>query len=199
MFANHPELKKAACTAIVAFAATSVLACKPVPPSAIAESVRITKEVPEGCRELGEVYGSGGGGGYTSADHKLSVARNEIREQTAAMGGNWVVMDAINADRNRTSIVARAFNCSARRSVPPGGANAMPATREPSPEADAAPTTTDAASTPANDTTAPPAAQDGQPARSAEERLTELKNLRDKGLITAEDYETRKAAILDEM
>ena len=195
MFANHPELELAACGAIIAFAATSVLACTPVPPSAIAESVRITKEVPEGCRELGEVYGSGGGGGYTSADRKLSVARNEIREQTAAMGGNWVVMDAINADRNRTSIAARAFHCSARRSVPPGGAYAMPE----SPEEDAAPTTTDAAGTPANDTIAPPAAQDGQPARSAEERLTELKNLHDKELITTEEYEKRKAAILDEM
>jgi hypothetical protein len=159
--------------------------------------VKLTKEMPVGCRELGEVYGRGGGGGYTSADRKLSVARNSLREAAAAKGGNWVVMDAINTDQMSTSIAGRVFKCPLGGGEPPGGANAVAAPPEPEPEVapepDAAP-----AAEPAPTEAAPDAGGE-EPTKSVEERLTELKNLHDKELITDEEYEARKATILEEL
>jgi hypothetical protein len=156
-----------------------MVACAAVPPSPTALGVTITKEMPAGCRELGEVYGKGGGGGYTSAERKLSVARNEIRENAAAQGGDWVVMDAITSDVSGTSIAGRALDCSRRHSTPPP--DAVPVAEPAEPEA------------------TEPTAAEPSPSESVEQRLLELKNLHEKELITDEEYATRKAAILEEL
>lgn len=69
------------------------------------------------CQELGIVYGSGGGGGYTTGEGKLQSAQNELRNKTAELGGNFVIMDVSSGDISSVTLSGRALRCTAR---PPG-------------------------------------------------------------------------------
>jgi len=126
--------------------------------------VQVGKGDPKGrCRELGTVYGSGNGGGYTTSEDKMRSARNDIRNKAAALGANYVEMDALGGDVYGMTLSGRAFAC------------------------DTGP------STAAEPVAAPP-----PPAHVAtpEERLAKLKELLDKGLITQDEYDKRRAEIL---
>jgi hypothetical protein len=67
---------------------------------------------PAACTDLGTVFGSGGGGAYTTAEQKLRGAQNELRNKTAKAGGNYVTMDVVGGDIAGLSISGRAFRCS---------------------------------------------------------------------------------------
>jgi hypothetical protein len=128
-------------------------------------SVQVGKADPRGaCRELGAVYGSGGGGAYTSTEDKMRSARNEIRNNAAALGANYVELDALGSDVMGMTMTGRAFACD----------------NIPSTEAEPA-------------VVAPPAPST---APTPEERLAKLKELLDKGLITQDEYDKRRAQIL---
>ena len=88
----------------------SVTACE-TDLSAAGQQVHMGKVDPEGCRELGRVHGSGGGGAYTSSDDKMQSAENEIRNNAAALGANYVAMDALGGDARGMTLSGRAFHC----------------------------------------------------------------------------------------
>jgi hypothetical protein len=111
-----------------------------------------------GCVELGPVYGSGGGGPYTTSEEKMRSAQNELRNNAAELGGNYVAMDVAGGDNRSMTLTGRAFKCS------PGSAQAEPA--------------------------------GAAPAASPEERLKRIQELRDKKVITEEEYESRRAEIV---
>lgn len=155
--------------------------------TAAGAAVQIEKGVPHGfrCRELGIVYGSGGGGIYTSAETKLQDAQNELRNKTAELGGNYVIMDVSAGDLRSITITGRALSCNEESDVPP---DAVPATATAAPSAQpvAAP--------------APPAAPSGPPAapsQTPEQRIRSLDDLHQKGLITDTEYQQRRKEILD--
>jgi hypothetical protein len=134
--------------------------------------VRIGKGAPEEavCQELGVVYGSGGGGGYTSSEDKLRSAENELRNKTAEMGGNFVIMDASGSDLSGMTMSGRALRCTAR---PPG---AIPVARN------------DVARAPAPVATQTP-----------EQRIRALDELHQKGLVTDDEYQQRRKEILQSL
>lgn len=156
--------------------------------STAGQNVRVGKAPPHAnCRELGIVYGSGGGGAYTSTEGKVESAHNELRNKAAEKGGNFVVLDTSSADINGVTISGRAFSCGNPPRVKP-----IPVTiknpqietqhQEPPPQVKEA---------------------EGQPQESTpptektpEERLKQLQDLRDKELITQEEYEKRREEIL---
>src|SRR5262245_13098062 len=82
--------------------------------SAGGAAVRMGTASPAGavCSDLGVVYGSAGGGDYASAEDKLQTAQNDLRNKTAALGGNFVVMDVATTDRIGMSISGHALSCS---------------------------------------------------------------------------------------
>jgi hypothetical protein len=126
--------------------------------SAQGNAVRIGKLEPQGCRELGTVYGSGGGGPYTSGETKLESAQNELRNHTAEKGGNYVVMDVASSDPRSVTLTGRAFQCADRPMVADRSSEPAPPQAAPAP---------------------PPVK-----AATPEERLAKLKDLLDKKLIT---------------
>lgn len=65
----------------------------------------------DGCRELGIVMGSGGGGGWTDTESKMTTAQNEIRNRAAELGGNFVAYDAAGSDVNGVTLTGHAFRC----------------------------------------------------------------------------------------
>jgi hypothetical protein len=135
--------------------------------SAEGSAVKIGKLDPEsGCTELGTVYGSGGGGPYTSSEDKMRSAQNELRNHTSELGGNYVAMDVAGGDGRSMTLTGRAFRCNGT----PGTAPPMPPPPPPS---------------------APPSV-----VSTPEERLTKLKGLLDKGLITQDEYDKRRAEII---
>jgi hypothetical protein len=80
--------------------------------SAQGSAVKIGKLDPEsGCTELGTVYGSGGGGPYTSSEDKMRSAQNELRNHAAELGGNYVAMDVAGGDARSMTLTGRAFRC----------------------------------------------------------------------------------------
>src|SRR5262249_18667952 len=90
--------------------------------------VRVGKAAPNpDCRELGIVYGSGGGGAYTSSQQKMESAQNELRNQAAAKGGNFVVMDIAGSDIGGVAISGRAISCRHLDEAPPSAPGAAPA------------------------------------------------------------------------
>jgi hypothetical protein len=132
----------------------------------------------ENCRQLGFVYGSGSGGAYTSIESKIESAKNELRNKTSEMGGNFVVIDRDDSDETGVSIAGRALRCGEppkEKPVP------VTVTNQPS------------AQQPAN----PATAKETAPQKSPEERITELQNLLEKGLITQEEFDQRRKEILD--
>jgi hypothetical protein len=149
--------------------------------SAAGQAVHMGKAPPhENCRELGIVYGSGGGGAYTSTESKVEGANNDLRNKTAEMGGNFVVLDTSNSDVTGITISGRAFQCGEPPKQKP-----VPVTV----------TNQTSAQQPANPATAKETAP--QPQKSPEERMRELQNLLEKGLITQEEFDQRRKQILD--
>jgi hypothetical protein len=140
--------------------------------TAAGQQVHMGKADPEGCRELGRVHGSGGGGRYTSSDAKMESAENDIRNKAAEMGANYVAMDALGGDGQGMTLSGRAFQCD---TLPGNGVttNYAPPAAPPPPPA------------------APP-----PPPPTPEARLAKLKELLDKGLITQDEYDRRRAEIL---
>ncbi len=136
------------------------------------KGVAIGNAVPESskCEELGTVYGSGWGSDWTSSADRIQSAQNELRNKTAKLGGNFVVMEVVTGGTT-VAISGRALRCVAR---PPNAvvANAN-VTQVPVPAA-----------------VAPP---------SAEQRLRELDELHQKGLLTDDEYQQRRKAIVDSL
>ena len=131
--------------------------------------MRVGKAPPfEGCRELGIVMGSGGGGAYTGSKDKLESAMNELRNSTAEKGGDFVVMDSSAGDINGITMSGRAFDCSHAPRRQPVAVQVV---------GSAAPA----------------------PSASPEDRLRRLDDLRDKGLITPEEYAKRRQEILHDL
>jgi Domain of unknown function (DUF4156)/Short C-terminal domain len=133
-------------------------------------NVRVAKSAHANCTELGIVYGSGGGGGYTSAEGKMESAQNELRNKTARMGGNLVVLDAAGGDATSMSMSGRAFDCGKEGPVEVAVVDDQTQMRHTE-------------------------SQSAQP--NAEDRLRKLQELLEKGLITQEEHDKRKAEILD--
>jgi hypothetical protein len=134
------------------------------------QQVRIGKNDPVGgCTELGTVYGSGAGAAYTSSEDKMTSAQNELRNKAAEEGANYVVMDAIGSDIHGMTISGRAFRC-----------DRLPSNMSPQEGASSSDE---------------PSAPSGDP----EARLRKLKDLLEKGLITQEDYDRRRAEILQSL
>lgn len=131
------------------------------------QTIGMGKELPAGCQILGQVMGTGGGGGWTSTQMKMDDAQDELREKTAQLGGNHVVMDATASDVFGISITGRALRCEP-------GVNATSAS--------------------ANGATTAPQAQ---PEQTPEMRLRKLDELHDQKLITDEEYERRRREIID--
>jgi hypothetical protein len=98
----------------------------------------------------------------------MQSAQNELRNETARKGGNFVVMDAAGGDIGGVTITGRAYRCGA-----PPPQKPVPVTVEDDPRMTVA-----------------------EPEKTAEERLEELKSLLDKGLITQEEYDQRRQEIL---
>ncbi len=136
--------------------------------SAGGRDVRVAKSAHSNCEELDVVYGSGGGGGYTSSEQKMESAQNELRNKTAKLGGNLVVMDAAGGDAAGFTLSGRAFKCGDEEPTP---VRVVDASSEPDAPREEGP--------------------------SHEERLTKLKKLLDDGHITQEEYDSKRQAILD--
>lgn len=135
-------------------------------------AVRVGKlDPPDGnvCAELGLVYGGGQGDAQVSPDAKMRSAQNELRNNAAARGGNYVTMDAASGS-SQIALAGRAFKC-----IKPVGMLALgPGVVLPTA------------------TAACPAAA----AVTPETRLRMLKDLLDKGLVTKDEYDRRRAEIL---
>ena len=96
-------------------------AASPVLPEA--QQVEIVNELPEmtKCKFLGEVVGSQGNwftGDYTSNKNLVVGARNELRNETHALGGNVVyIQDMKNTNAwgslgtTNTTAVGKAYRC----------------------------------------------------------------------------------------
>ena len=88
-----------------------------------AKSVAIMMKEPnlDRCRYLGEVSGSQGNwftGGYTSDKNLLLGARNDLRNETAELGGNTVHIQHVNnsgryeaSGTSSTTIIGNAYDC----------------------------------------------------------------------------------------
>ncbi len=69
--------------------------CASTPVTRHAAQVRVTHNEPVGCQFLGDVTGSQGNfltGAYTSNKNLESGARNDLKNRSAAMGGNVVYL-----------------------------------------------------------------------------------------------------------
>lgn len=92
-----------------------------VDPEAKAVMILTKEPDPNRCRYLGEVAGSQGNwftGGYTSDKNLLVGARNDLRNETAAVGGNTVHIQHVNhsgrhkaSGTSNTTIIGYAYDC----------------------------------------------------------------------------------------
>jgi Domain of unknown function (DUF4156) len=146
------------------------------------QKVQVGKELPPNCKILGDIIGTGGGGGYTKTEDKIVWAQDELRAKAAELGGNYAVMDVTALDKVRVTISGRALLCSA-----PAPAEAPAGSEAAEPSQEAAPASEEPAS--------PAPAADEQP--SAEERLKRLEDLHEKKLITDEEYKKRREEIIN--
>ncbi|MBT9560012.1 MAG: DUF4156 domain-containing protein [Myxococcales bacterium] len=153
---------------IIGILATAFIGCATL--TSRGTAVQIGKSAPDAsCRPLGLVYGSGGGGNYTSAEQKLRSAQIELRNKTAEMGGNFVEMDVTAGDGASVSISGQAYKCAT-----------LSGSRAPA----AAP---------------PPASVAPDAGVTVQDRLTRLKSLLEQGLITQSEHDQRRREILDSL
>jgi hypothetical protein len=131
--------------------------------------VHVRTTRPFGCTEIGTLHGTGDGGDHPASGDATDSSHSDLRNKGAEMGANYVWIDG--SDLMGSTIYARAFRC------------------------DAAPTEAP------NLSATPAAASAGAPSPStdAEERLRKLKELFDKGLITKDEYDQRRAAIVSSL
>jgi hypothetical protein len=142
--------------------------------------VKIMKSVPhQDCEELGIIYGSGGGGGYTNAKTKLESAQNDLRNQAFDRGGNILVMDAASGDVQGMAISGRAFRCRKHRKRPKPVRPLAEHPLEGQPDA-----------------VAPDPVFVPAPAGNVEGRLATLKEWLGKGVITQDEHDRRRAEII---
>jgi hypothetical protein len=98
---------------------------------ALRKKIGIGKAPPhDNCKELGNIDGTGGGGGWTTSEMKMRDAQDELRAKADKLGGNYVVMDATGGDLSGITITGRAYACGEGTS---GGGTAAPATDTKSP------------------------------------------------------------------
>ena len=153
-------------TALLCLLSVALAGCSPElhELSPAGSAVRVGKlDPPDGnvCAELGLVYGSGEGNAQVTPETKMRSAQNELRNNAAARGGNYVTMDAVGGS-SQIALAGRAFKC-----IKPVGLVALgPGVVLPT-----------ATATP-------------------ETRLRALKDLLDKGLVTKDEYDRRRAEIL---
>jgi hypothetical protein len=132
----------------------------------------------------------------------VAVAQREAREAALALGANTVVLDqhVVRLPAGRSYVSGDALHCRAPATatpaptvVPahalsaPAPANALPGISAVEPTA------------PAPSAAQPAAAPAAPAAASVEERLRTLQDLREKGLITQEEYDARRQEILQEI
>ncbi|HEY2409115.1 MAG TPA: DUF4156 domain-containing protein [Polyangiaceae bacterium] len=167
-----------------------------------ADAVRVGTAAPNDleCKELGIVYGSGKSDFADTEDH-LHSAQNQLRNKTADLGGNFVIMDLGASGHAMTALSGRALWCTQRsKSDGPAsaGAGAMPAPiqsaalipTQPAPSTPAQP----AASTPALTSAA---ANGALP--TPEQRRRTIDELRGKGLLSEDEYQQRRKVILQSL
>ncbi|MCP5245748.1 MAG: DUF4156 domain-containing protein [Burkholderiales bacterium] len=109
------------CILLIVFCGLS--GCSAISAKPEAQSVVILKEAPdaERCRFLGEVAGSQGNwftGAYTSDKNLLMGARNDLRNETAELGGNTVYIQHVSnsgryeaSGNANTTIIGNAYDC----------------------------------------------------------------------------------------
>lgn len=125
-----------------------------------ASGVKVSKETPVGCKDLGEVFGKSNA---DDPEDAMRGARNDLKNKAHAKGGNYVVLETDNSRQvsgNTTVgteilLGGRALACSGKPSPSPCPRTA-PAASAPAP----------ATSAPASATSAP-APSATQPANSA--------------------------------
>jgi hypothetical protein len=131
---------------------------------ALRKKIGIGKAPPhDNCKELGNIDGTGGGGGWTTSEMKMRDAQDELRAKADKLGGNYVVMDATGGDLSGITITGRAYACGE-------GTLSIVGTAAPAPET-----------------------------KSPAERLEQLKELHDKGLITDAEYDKQRQEILNSL
>lgn len=82
-------------TSALAFATVILCGCASTRLHNEASTVRLTHEEPKGCQFLGDITGGQGNfftGNYTSNRNLESGARNDLKNQAAAKGGNVVYL-----------------------------------------------------------------------------------------------------------
>lgn len=104
----------------------------------------------------------------------MESAQNKLRMATEDLGGDYAAMDVVATDLRGITISGRAFDC---RAAP-------------------APLPVTVVHT--SGSSAPDAPSDTRPP-TADERLQRLQKLRDDGLITEEEYVTKRQAIIGEL
>jgi hypothetical protein len=154
--------------------------------SALSQSganVGIGKGAPDDsrCRELGLVYGSGWGSDWASGEERIKSAQNELRNKAAQLGGNFVIMDVVSGGPS-ASISGRALLCEKAPHTKAVAARDGEGDEDPH-RASGPIATPEAASAPLQQTT--------------EQRIVELNELHDKGLITDSEYQERRKAVVD--
>lgn len=111
-----------AASAVLAMATVAVLAgCSATPVTQQGAQVEIVTEKPANCRALGEVVGSQGNvfsGDWTSNENLMTGARNDLRNKTAALGGNVVqIQQNMNATHPysagavKSTLIGTAYAC----------------------------------------------------------------------------------------
>jgi hypothetical protein len=136
------------------------------------------------CDDLGVVYGTASRADSPgSAQDKLEDSQNDLRNKTAALGGNFVLMDMGAADEDTVAISGHALKCSS--GAPAGAVAIAPAA------------TAFSVDTPAPTTPAPGASSTTPPSQTPEQRLRVLEDLHQKGLITDAEYQDRRKRVLD--
>jgi hypothetical protein len=108
-----------------------------------------------------------GRGWGQNSEEKMQGAYDELMSSTRSIGGDYALIDAVGGDARGITISGHAYDCSAT----------------PSAEAEAP-----SVVVPASET---------KPAASVEERLRRLEELKAKGLITPDEYATRRRVIVD--
>lgn len=81
--------------AVFALLSIGLAGCQAVPLQPGAETVRLTTDEPQGCKFLGDATGNQGNaftGDFTSNRTLETGARNDLKNQAKAMGGNVVHM-----------------------------------------------------------------------------------------------------------
>src|ERR1700733_1719228 len=92
-----PEMKKAGCYVLMTACVLLLASCSGLNESAQNVKYSTKSEAPKECKELGEVSV-----GSFLPHVTMESVKNEMRNKTAAMGGNFLVIDEIKSVSNST-------------------------------------------------------------------------------------------------